>query len=146
MTAEIYKRINGDFVLGDSEDEGAPEAALAFTVEQGERHIPTETELILRGVLRTTDGWFWEYPIEATTRNGGRFPYRLDFYNPVARLCIEVDGKHHYQRGRLRGRDRRRGTRLATMGIMTLRYSNRDVKQGLVQVLEQIEKTVKERI
>jgi len=58
----------------------------------------------------------------------GGWYYILDFYHAGAQLCIEVDGGIHKKQ---KGRDRRRDTRLATMGIKTLRFDNWQVFEKL---------------
>ena len=123
-----------------------PDEAMAFVVEAGEKHEPTEEELILRGVLLQEHGWRYEYPIQTETKNGGRHPYRLDLYHPEARLCVEADGPFHYVRGKLRGRDRRRANRLAVQGIATLRFKNLEVRRNLAGVVEQIQVALTERL
>jgi hypothetical protein len=122
----------------------------AFVAQRAAFHEPTPEELIMRGVLTKLDGWRWEYPITVMTKNGGVYEYCLDFYHPRAQLCIEIDGKHHYSGGRLRGRDRRRDVRLRTIGNETLRFTNRDITEGLEQarayIAEQLAKRLDKRI
>jgi very-short-patch-repair endonuclease len=96
----------------------------------------------LWNALRLTPGWHCEYNVIGTTKNGGRFPYRLDLYHPATRLAIEVDGGSHWNR---MGRDRRRDTRVALQGITTLRYSNRRVLTDLVGVVAEIEEVLRNR-
>jgi very-short-patch-repair endonuclease len=69
------------------------------------------------------------------TRNGGRWGYILDAFHEGARLCVEVDGGVHRRR---RGRDRRRDTRLRTLGIRTLRIPNARVMGELQAVVDEI--------
>jgi very-short-patch-repair endonuclease len=52
--------------------------------------------------------------------------YRLDFYFPDEKLCVEVDGKHHANIGRPQ-RDRRRDEHLAKDGIHTMRLLGTEV-------------------
>lgn len=114
------------------------------------RLSPTPMEAVLLAVLGP-QGFEAQYPVQGATKNEGAWAYVLDLYHPGAKLCIEIDGRQHYKKHgkhdvRLRGRDRRRDTRLAQLGILTVRVTNRDVRDGLHQVTEHIERLLAERL
>lgn len=67
-------------------------------------------------------------------------PYILDFFCPVARLAIEVDGQGHDREAQLR-HDRRREVWLADHNIMVLRFSAADILkddrlEGVLRTIE----------
>src|SRR5262249_16038049 len=64
-------------------------------------------------------------------------PYVLDFYCHEYKLSIELDGGQHYESTGLQY-DEQRQAFLASHGIHTLRFSNREVLQHLEAVLLQI--------
>ena len=71
---------------------------------------------------------FWrQVPIAGMTKNGGTWDYIADFYcapSWSSKIIVEVDGSSHRRK---KGHDRRRDTRLATEGIVTIRFTNRQV-------------------
>jgi len=71
-------------------------------------------------------------------------PYTLDFYCPVAKLAIELDGAGHNFRF-ARTRDRTRAEFLAQHGIVVLRFWNHQVRQELDSVLQTIWLALAER-
>ena len=60
-------------------------------------------------------------------------PYICDFFCPQKGLIVEVDGDTHDAEA-----DARRDARLAKDGFLTLRFTNRDVKENMEGVLETI--------
>ena len=76
------------------------------------------------------------------TKNGGSWCYILDFLNKAGDLAVECDGGIHK---RQRGRDRRRDTRLGTIGIRTLRVTNKDVLKDIDGVLAKIRAALESR-
>ncbi len=84
---------------------------------------PTEAESALWAILKPLGFWA-QWPIYGTTKNGGKWQYVLDFYHIDFKLCVEVDGGVH---ARTKGRDRRRDTRLTGEGIRTMRFKNKMV-------------------
>ena len=102
------------------------------------RRRPTPAEKILRDLLEPL-GFRFQVPIIGHTKNGGEHPYILDAYYEEARLAVEVDGSAHRS---LKGRDRRRDTRLALDGIRTLRFTNGRVLKESGAVLAEIEKAL----
>lgn len=69
-------------------------------------------------------------------------PYVLDFYCPVAKLAIELDGRVHDSRV---VRDRARTRYLAGKGIRVLRFANRDVIDQFEAVLDGIRNALVEQ-
>jgi very-short-patch-repair endonuclease len=64
-------------------------------------------------------------------------PYIVDFYAPVMRLMVEVDGDSHYDDEAVRA-DKRRTLFLNRQGLKVIRFTNIDVMQNLAAVLEVI--------
>lgn len=63
--------------------------------------------------------------------------YIVDFYCPSAKLIIELDGSQHYEAdGKLK--DAERDNYMSSLGIMVLRYSNRDINERFKSVCEDI--------
>ena len=58
--------------------------------------------------------------------------YIVDFYCKDLQLAIEVDGSIHFEK------DQKRQTRLESLGITVIRFSDTDVKNNLGVVLEEI--------
>ncbi|MDG5488202.1 endonuclease domain-containing protein [Sphingomonas sp. BGYR3] len=71
--------------------------------------------------------------------------YILDFYCAPAKLAVEVDGEAH-ERGNRPGRDAARDAWLSAHGVVTLRFSARDVASDLDAVVRQIMSVTHERI
>jgi very-short-patch-repair endonuclease len=63
--------------------------------------------------------------------------YIVDFYCPKANLVIELDGGQHYSEAG-KAKDRPRDEVLIEMGIKVLRFSDRDVFENIVGVMEGI--------
>lgn len=70
--------------------------------------------------------------------------YILDFYCPIYKLCIELDGQEHYT---MQGdtRDYDRTIFLNSQGIEVLRFENKDIWENIEQVLEAIKVKLKEK-
>ena len=71
--------------------------------------------------------------------------YVLDFYCPKAKLCIELDGGQHFT---LLGQtnDARRDAYLLSLGIKTLRVSDRDVLLATYEVVQTIFEEIGKRL
>ena len=65
----------------------------------------------------------------------------LDFYAKSIRLAIEIDGGQHFETEH-KNKDMNRDAYLATLGIHTLRFSNREVLTNLSGVLLKIEESI----
>jgi len=63
--------------------------------------------------------------------------YIVDFYCKDLQLAIEVDGSIHFEEGH-EEKDHKRQTRLESLGITVIRFSDTDVKNNLGFVLEEI--------
>ena len=70
--------------------------------------------------------------------------YIVDFYCASARLVIEIDGTQHYEEDGLCS-DQIRDNRLKELGLLVLRFSNRDIDRRFHSVCELIDTTIKER-
>jgi very-short-patch-repair endonuclease len=86
---------------------------------------PNKAELALYAIVEPM-GFKRQVTIIGFTKNDGAWSYILDAAWPEdnPRLAVEVDGSSHRTK---KGRDRRRDTRVATQGIATLRFTNRQV-------------------
>jgi very-short-patch-repair endonuclease len=66
--------------------------------------------------------------------------YILDFYLPKYNICIELDGKHHYEDIEQYNHDVERDLNLKNLGIKTLRFQNkvaiRMLKEDLLKSIE----------
>ena len=67
----------------------------------------------------------------------------IDFYSPILKLAIEIDGESHFQDG-VAEYDRKRQSYIEYLGITFLRFTNNDVYDNLDAVLESIAMKVKE--
>ena len=76
-------------------------AWLGMAAEQA-RHNLTPAQAKLWELIKPL-GFLLEYEMIATTKNGGKYPYRFDFYHPELKIAVEIDGGYH---SRTRGRDR----------------------------------------
>jgi very-short-patch-repair endonuclease len=71
-------------------------------------------------------------------------PYVVDFYAPVAKLAIEVDGGQHFEAAHA-NRDAVRDSILAEEGLKVLRFNNRQALLETDAVMEEISRVCKER-
>jgi len=67
-------------------------------------------------------------------------PFVLDFYSPLIKLAIELDGAPHLEAER-RLHDAKRTRYLAKHGITVLRFWNQDVREQPDSVADVIEAT-----
>ena len=68
-----------------------------------------------------------------------------DFYCPLARLVIELDGSQHYtEQGK--EYDEQRTAILEQYGVQVLRFTNLDVDRHLDAVCAQIDSTIERRV
>ncbi len=101
------------------------------------RKEPTRAEDVLWEALRgrRLDGLRFrrQHPVER---------FALDFYCPIAKLAVEVDGDVHDQQ---RERDEERDAHIAAFGYHTLRFRNEEVLHDLPAVLARISALAAER-
>ena len=69
----------------------------------------------------------------------------VDFYCPVAKLFVELDGSQHFEKED-QDQDQVRDDALAGLGLRVLRFDNRQVLLETDAVLEVIDQIVKERL
>ena len=111
--------------------------ALAGELEPPPRQPPTRSELVLWDRLQgDSPPWVREYPTG---------PYRLDFYCPLVKLAVEVDGSSHWGNAANK-RDDHRDAWHALRGIDTKRFSAREVESDPAWVHREIGKLVEIRI
>ena len=72
-------------------------------------------------------------------RQYGIGPYIVDFYCPLSKIVIEVDGGQHYSEQGMRD-DKQREGYLKRGGIRVIRFSNLDVLKNMTGVFECIQK------
>ena len=69
----------------------------------------------------------------------------VDFYCSAAGLVIEVDGTQHYEpQGKTY--DLERSAFLTSLGLVVLRFSNRDIDRDFYGVCTQIDLTIQKRL
>ncbi len=84
-------------------------------------------ELIIRGIKHKFQYPIVIYPTYAC----------LDFYFPKAKLCVEVDGEHHYTKGSII-KDQERSIKLSKKGIKVIRFRNNEVLKDKEAVISKI--------
>ncbi len=78
-------------------------------------------------------------------RQQGVGKYVVDFYCPMVKLSVEVDGATHWtQRERIH--DAEKEEFVEKLGICVVRFTNTDVYENLEGVLEDIHKIASERL
>ncbi|MFH1099126.1 MAG: endonuclease domain-containing protein [Candidatus Uhrbacteria bacterium] len=70
----------------------------------------------------------------------------LDFYAPVPRLAIEIDGDTHFASVRARDQDRRRDALLSCEGIRVLRFTNTEIRESIAGVCQNIADVLRGRL
>ena len=84
------------------------------------------------------------YPVKMYKQRPIR-TFVADFYCPLARLVIELDGSQHYtEQGKCR--DAERTAILEAYGVQVLRFSNRDIRVNFEGVCMTIHHTVLARM
>ena len=71
--------------------------------------------------------------------------YVLDFYCPKAKLAVELDGSQHYEEEQHQY-DAKRTEKLQRLGVMVLRFTNREIDKQFEAVRSYIDMLVKERL
>ncbi len=69
----------------------------------------------------------------------------VDFYCPEAKLVIELDGDQHFEAAH-QVKDQERDAAFAGLGLLVLRFDNRQVLTETHAVMEMIDRAVKERL
>ncbi len=100
------------------------------------RHDMTPSERMLWKHIsdKQLDGWRFR-------RQHGFGPYVLDFYCPVLKLCIEVDGEIH-QRTDVVEKNKERTSFLESNGIKVIRFTNDEIENDISDVLERIRRFI----
>ena len=99
-------------------------------------HLP-KAETILWGKIR--DRKILGYKFRRQYSVGA---FVIDFYCPVLRLAIEIDGDSHFQEGSAEY-DRERERTIESFGIRFLRFRNVEIFENLQVVLDAIDRTVR---
>jgi len=68
--------------------------------------------------------------------------YVLDFYCPVLKLVIEIDGKSHNSSD-IKSYDQERQKEIEGLGIAFLRFNNEEINNNLDGVLERIDEKIR---
>ena len=71
--------------------------------------------------------------------------YIVDFFCESAKLVIELDGSQHFEEEG-QAADSRRTAYLESLGLMVMRYSNREINQEFRAVCENLDRLIQERI
>jgi len=109
----------------------------------------TERRKSLRNNMTLAEKILW-YHLKSKNLDGIKFRrqygvdhFTLDFYAPMARLAIEIDGDSHFEIEAKR-HDQFRNHFLNTKQIRCIRFLNTDVYENLEQVLESIRSAIQE--
>ena len=100
------------------------------------RNNPTPSEEKLWGYLRAIKLGY------KFNRQAIIFGYIADFWCPEKQIVVEVDGKSHENRGEY---DAERDTRLANVGIKTVRFSASDIFDKIDLVVAKIQSELENR-
>ena len=95
---------------------------------------PSERLLWKRINNKQLDGWRFR-------RQHGYGDFVLDFYCPVLKLCIEVDGSIH-QEPDVKEKDELRTAFLEKNGIRVLRFNNDEIENDIERVLSTIKEFI----
>lgn len=114
-------------------------STIAATASGSESYLET---LALRSVFRGKQftGFIRQHRIRADGAN-----YRLDMYDPVTRTAVELDGRATHAEPIQRARDARRDARLASIGVLTLRFGYRDLVERPAWCREMVTSTMRGR-
>lgn len=69
--------------------------------------------------------------------------YILDFYCPMIKLCLEIDGGQHNEEENL-NYDENRTKYLKSLGIIVIRFWNNEINSNLEGVYEKLYKTAED--
>ena len=119
---------------------------LGWLMGDMKRHNRIETKVFRQRLRREATPFendLWLY-LRKSSLNGFKFrrqhgigPYIVDFYCPAARLVVEIDGDSHGTPSG-KAKDQERDAYLSTCHVNVLRFSNRDVKENILAVVEKI--------
>ena len=104
------------------------------------RRRETGAEAVLWGAIRNRQigpKFLRQYSIGYEYQETERF-FVADFYSSELKLVIEVDGPIHEKQ---RAEDQLRSEIIASQGIKIIRFTNRDIKKDLPQVLATIKQS-----
>ena len=101
------------------------------------RHDMTDAERLLwkRLCRKQLDGWKFR-------RQHGLGDFVMDFYCPIIKLCIEVDGGIHDEPD-VHQKDERRTEFLEKQGIRVLRFKNEEIENNIDDVVNRIKEYIK---
>ena len=71
--------------------------------------------------------------------------YIVDFYCAFAKLVVEIDGSQHFD-DEGRKYDSERTNYLNSLGLLVIRFSNRDINCNFAAVCEKIDWTIQQRM
>lgn len=100
----------------------------------------TKAEVLLWSKLRDECRFGVKFYMQTVIGN-----YIVDFYAPKIKLIIELDGSQHFDAAQVE-LDKLRDASLAELGLLVLRYDNRQVLFELNGVLEDIYAAVQDRL
>ena len=96
---------------------------------QNLRNRPTRSEKIICHYLCGSNLGGYKF-----RRQQGIGPYVVDFYCPLGKLAVEIDGDSHYQPGAAE-HDREKQKFIEGMDIKVIRFTDNDVRDSLDNVL-----------
>jgi len=70
--------------------------------------------------------------------------YILDFFCPLLKLAVEIDGDSHFESDEAIEYDKQRENYLKSIGINIIRFTNQEVIENLEKVINKIDEKVKE--
>ena len=70
----------------------------------------------------------------------------LDIYIRKAKLCIEIDGRHHKEDKKQIARDKFRDSQLAEIGIRTMRITNQELRNDYREAINRVTGLIKIRL
>lgn len=117
------------------------------------QHYNKKSERIKRKLLRNNstnaEKKLWYY-LRGKRLNSIKFrrqysidSYILDFYAPIIKLAIEIDGDSHFTQKGIEY-DEERTKYIEKFGIKILRFTNNDIYDSIEDVLSEIERVVRE--
>ena len=111
-------------------------------------HKLTHISRVLRSNMTAEENHLWydffkKIP-ETVHRQKVIGDYVADFYIANAKIVIEIDGKDHFNPKHIAA-DKIRDAYFESLGILVLRYSNRQVNEAFIRVCEDIESNIQKR-